>query len=181
MTSDLWFGALPAREGCELRFLPDVSNFKRERKSHRLPHRVCFVISYLQKGDWLNPPSFTSKQTRHIFIALSLSAGGFSAFARACFLCGGNDGSLSTVGDGRTLLSQAEGFKHHGFLMGWEPDKLFSLALSMVMQLLRWVSVLKKVVLALGSDPKERFLRYTPTEEEEEESCKDKKKVRPNF
>lgn len=50
----------------------------------------------------------------------------------------------------------------------------------MVMQLLRWVSVLKKVALALGSDPKESFLRYTPPEEEEE-SCKDKKKVRPNF
>lgn len=51
----------------------------------------------------------------------------------------------------------------------------------MVMQLLRWVSVLKKVALALGSDPKESSRRYTPPEEEEEESCKDKKKVRPNF
>lgn len=81
------------------------------------------------------------------------------------------------VGDGRTLLPQAEGFKHHGFLMGWEPDKLFFFffALSMVMQLLRWVSVLKKVALASGSDPKESFLRYTPPEEEEE-SCKAKKK-----
>lgn len=50
----------------------------------------------------------------------------------------------------------------------------------MVMQLLRWVSVLKKAVFALGSDPKESFLRYSPPEEEEE-SCKDKTKVRPNL
>lgn len=77
------------------------------------------------------------------------------------------DGS-ARVGDGRTLLFQAEGFKHHGFLMGCEPDKLFFFvsALSMVMQLLCWVSVLRKVVLTLGGDPTEPFLRCTPPEEE---------------